>query len=470
MLRRATQSEHPPDRARAIEDTTVKDIAATCSVALRLAEHEQIPPIEGDHMALTRNPIKSFLKKLGPGLVTGASDDDPSGIATYSQVGAQLGYGFLWTMFLTYPLMAAIQEICARIGRVTGRGIAANLRRSYPKPLLYAVLIVMGGANVFNLGADIGAMGAAVQLFLSWKTGFVSTILALGSLAAVLFVPYSTYSKYLKWLTLSLFAYVAVIFFVHIEWNQVLRGTLIPRVRFSKSEVTALVAIFGTTISPYLFFWQAAQEVEEVRINPGEEALNRDPSEATQQLERIRTDTYVGMAFSNAVAYFIILTAASTLHAQGVTDVSTAAEAAKALEPLAGRFASVLFACGIVGTGLLAAPVLAASLAYGVGEARRWPVSLERKPARAVRFYAAVCVATLLGLASNFLHVDPVRMLFWAAVLNGLAAAPLMVVIMMMASNRTVMGAFVVPAYLKVVGWTATALMAGVSLALFLVH
>jgi NRAMP (natural resistance-associated macrophage protein)-like metal ion transporter len=345
MLHRATQSEHPPDRARAIEDSSVKDSAATCSVALRLAEHEQMPPIEGDHTALTRNPIKSFLKKLGPGLVTGASDDDPSGIATYSQVGAQLGYGFLWTMLLTYPLMAAIQEICARIGRVTGRGIAANLRRSYPKPLLYAVLIVMGSANVFNLGADIGAMGAAVQLFLPWKTGFVTTILALGSLGAVLFVPYSTYSKYLKWLTLSLFAYVAVIFFVHIEWSQVLCGTLIPRVRFSKGEVTALVAILGTTISPYLFFWQAAQEVEEVRTKPGEEALNRDPSEATQQLERIRTDTYVGMAFSNAVAYFIILTAASTLHAQGVTDVSTAAQAAKALEPLAAH-ATVPYDCG----------------------------------------------------------------------------------------------------------------------------
>jgi NRAMP (natural resistance-associated macrophage protein)-like metal ion transporter len=410
---------------------------------------------------------KLFFEKLGPGLVTGASDDDPSGIATYSQIGAQFGYGLLWTMFLSYPLMAAIQEISARIGRVTGCGIAANLRKSYPKPLLYSVLLVMSIANIFNLGADIGAMGAALQLVLPGNIKVFTVTCGVVSLIAVVFIPYSTYVKYLKWLTLSLFAYVGVVFFVRVPWRGVLYASLIPHIQLTKAYLTALIAVLGTTISPYLFFWQASQEVEEVKNNRGEKALKRAPMEARQQLDRIRIDTYVGMAFSNAVAFFIILTTASTLHVHGITEISSSAQAANALEPLAGRFAFVLFVCGIVGTGLLAIPVLAASAAYGIGEACRWDISLERTPTRAVRFYAAISAATLIGLSLNFLHIDPVRALFWAAILNGLVAAPLMAVIMMMASNRRVMGKFVIPSYLKSMGWIATGVMLCVCLGVF---
>lgn len=404
---------------------------------------------------------------LGPGLVTGASDDDPSGIATYSQVGAQFGYGLLWTMLLSYPLMAAIQEISARIGRVTGCGIAANLRKSYPRPVLYAVLAVMAAANIFNLGADVGAMGAGMHLLVRFKAGLFTLAFGIGSLAAVLYVPYSTYAKYLKWLTLSLFTYIGVVFFVHVPWREVVTATLIPQLHRSKEYVTALVAILGTTISPYLFFWQASQEAEEVHNHRGEKALKHAPAQAQQHLKRIRIDTYLGMAFSNLVAFFIILTAGATLHLQGITDAHTSAEAAKALEPIAGRFASALFACGIIGTGLLAVPVLAASAAYGVGEACRWKASLERTPREATRFYAAIGVATLVGLSLNVLHVDPVKALYWAAILNGLAAAPLMAIIMLMASSRKVMGKFAVSRYLRIVGWSATVIMGCVSLALF---
>ena len=403
--------------------------------------------------------VSQFFARLGPGLITGASDDDPSGIATYSQVGAQFGYGLLWTMLLSYPLMAAIQEICARIGRVTGCGLAANLRKSYPRPVLYFVLIAMTMANVFNLGADIGAMGTSLALIVPANVMLLTVIFGVISLLAVLFIPYSTYAKYLKWLTFSLFAYIGVVFFVHIPWPTVLRATLIPQVDLKKEFLMALIAVLGTTISPYLFFWQASQEVEEVKTNRGEKALKRAPAQAGAQIERIHTDTYIGMAFSNAVAFFIILTAASTLHAHGITEVSTCAQAAAALSPIAGRFASVLFVCGIVGTGLLAVPVLASSAAYGIGEGCQWRVSLEKRPLQAVGFYSIIGIAIATGLLLNFLHIDPVKALFWAAILNGLVAAPLMAVIMLMASNRNVMGKFVIPPYLKWVGWCATAIM-----------
>ena len=400
-----------------------------------------------------------FLAKLGPGLVTGAADDDPSGIATYSQVGAQFGTELLWTMLISYPLMAAIQEICARIGRVTGCGLAANLRKSYPRPLLYFVLIAMSAANVFNLGADIGAMGASLALIIPVNVNVLTVTFGIISLLAVLFIPYSTYARYLKWLTLSLFAYVGVVFFVDIPWPAVLRATLIPHVALNKEFLMAIAAVLGTTISPYLFFWQASQEVEEVRANRGEKALKQAPAQATAQLHRIRTDTYVGMAFSNVVAFFIILTAASTLHIHGITDVATCAQAAAALKPIAGRFATALFVCGIVGTGMLAVPVLAASAAYGIGEGCQWRVSLERRPLQAIGFYCVIGIAIATGLSLNFLHIDPVKALYWSAILNGLVAAPLMAVIMMMASNRKVMGKFVIPSYLRWVGWCATIVM-----------
>ena len=406
-----------------------------------------------------RSSVSQFLANLGPGLTTGASDDDPSGIATYSQVGAQFGYGLLWTMPLSYPLMAAIQEICARIGRVTGCGLAANLRKNYPRPVLFFVLIAMTAANVFNLGADIGAMGTSLALILPANVMLLTVTFGIISLLAVLYIPYSTYAKYLKWLTLSLFAYVGIVFFVHVPWRDVLRSTLIPRVVLKREFLMALIAVLGTTISPYLFFWQASQEVEEVKGNRGEKALKDAPSQAAAQMQRIHTDTYVGMAFSNVVAFFIILTAASTLHTHGITEVATCAQAAAALRPIAGRFASALFVCGIVGTGLIAVPVLASSAAYGIGEGCQWRVSLEKRPLQAVGFYSVIGIAIGTGLLLNFLHIDPVKALFWAAILNGVVAAPLMAVIMIMASNRKVMGRFVIPPCLKWVGWCATSVM-----------
>lgn len=399
--------------------------------------------------------------------MTGASDDDPSGIATYSQVGARFGYGMLWTMLLSYPLMAAIQEICARIGRVTGGGLSANLWRYYPKWMLYSVLSLMSLANIFNLGADLGAMGAAAHLLLPGDARIYIVVFAAASVLAELFIPYSEYAKYLKWLTLSLFAYVGTAFYVHLRWSEVVHAVVVPKVEITRGYLTALIAVLGTTISPYLFFWQASQEVEEVTNNPGEEALRQAPGQARIQLGRIRIDTYVGMAFSNLVAFFIILTTAATLHTHGIYEISSSAQAALALKPLAGRYAFLLFVCGIVGTGLLAVPVLAGSAAYGIGEARRWRVGLERKPKEAVRFYAAICAATLVGSSLNFFGIDPIKALFWAAVLNGLVAAPLMVVIMIMASSPKVMGKFCIPRYLRVMGWIATVVMVCVCLGVF---
>jgi Mn2+/Fe2+ NRAMP family transporter len=371
-------------------------------------------------------------------------------------------------MLVSYPLMAAIQEICARIGRVTGCGLAANLRKNYPRPLLYFVLVAMSAANIFNLGADIGAMGESLALVIPMNVMVLTVTLGIVSLIAVLFIPYSTYAKYLKWLTLSLFSYIGVAFFVHVQWSAVLAATLIPHVALTKEFLMALIAVLGTTISPYLFFWQASQEVEEVRTNRGEKALKHAPAQAVAQLGRIHTDTYVGMAFSNIVAFFIILTAASTLHTHGIFDVATCAQAASALEPIAGRFAVTLFVCGIVGTGLLAVPVLASSAAYGIGEGCQWRVSLERRPQQAVGFYCAIGIAITTGLLLKFLHINPVKALYWAAILNGLVAAPLMCVIMMMASNQKVMGKFVIPPYLRWVGWCATAVMVCVCIGVIL--
>jgi len=412
--------------------------------------------------------LRGVLSKLGPGLITGASDDDPSGIATYSQVGAQFGYALLWTMVLSYPLMVAIQEICGRIGRVTGCGLAANLRKNYPCPVLVLVLALMCAANVFNLGADIGAMGSSLALLIPGTAKLFTVAFGVASLLAVLFIRYTTYAKYLKWLTMSLFTYVAVAFLVHVPWQSVLTATLIPRMEFNQQSFVGLSAVLGTTISPYLFFWQASQEAEEVKNNRGEKALKRAPVQAAAQLQRIHIDTIIGMAFSNAVAFFIILTAASTLHTNGITNVSTCAQAASALAPIAGHFAGALFVCGIVGTGLLAVPILSASAAYAISEACKWKISLESSPRKAPGFYAAITVATAIGLGMDFFHIDPVKSLVWAAVLNGVVAGPLMAVIMQMASSRKVMGKFSVPPYLRWIGWLATATMGCVSIGMFI--
>jgi NRAMP (natural resistance-associated macrophage protein)-like metal ion transporter len=430
-------------------------------------QSEALAPTSNRKKKASPNGLKSVLRMLGPGLITGSSDDDPSGIATYSQVGAQFGYGMLWTMVLSYPLMTAIQEISARVGRVTGCGISANLRRCYPRWVLRSVITLVLVANIFNLGADIGAMGTAAQLLLPARTWIYILLFGVTSLLLQVLVPYTSYVKYLKWLTLSLFAYVATAFFVHLSWPQVLHATVLPKLEWSKAYLTGLIAVLGTTISPYLFFWQASQEVEEVKNNRGEKPLKQARRQAPAQLGRIRMDTYLGMALSNVVAFFIILTTAATLHAYGTTDVATAAQAAQALQPLAGRWAAGLFVCGIIGTGMLAIPVLAGSAAYAIGEACKWPVSLERKALQAPGFYITIAVATLAGIALNFLNIDPIRALFWAAVLNGVLAAPLMAVIMHIASSKKVMDEFTIALYLRIVGWTATAVMFAVSVGVF---
>jgi NRAMP (natural resistance-associated macrophage protein)-like metal ion transporter len=407
---------------------------------------------------------------VGPGLVTGASDDDPSGIATYSQAGAQFGFGALWLTLFSYPFMCAIQEISARVGRVTGRGISANIRKAYPRPVVYGIVALLLISSIFNLGADLGAMGESAHMLLGGPAWIYLLLMGLVSILLQVFVPYTRYVQYLKFLAISLLAYVMTAFLVHIDWRSALLATIFPPLKqFHGEYLTVVVAVLGTTISPYLFFWQASQEAEEVHVHVKEKSLRQAPSEAPKELRRIRIDTYAGMAVSNTVAFFIMLTAAATLHAHGDTNIQTAAQAAKALEPLAGRFAYALFATGIIVTGLLAVPVLAGAAAYAVGEAMHWRVGLEIKPARAVKFYVTLSVATLVGLLLNFVHFDPIKALFVAAVINGVLAAPVMALIMIMTHSRKIMGQFTIPMYLRIAGWAGTAAMFAASIA-FLVN
>ncbi len=403
---------------------------------------------------------KGLAALVGPGLLTGASDDDPSGIGTYSQVGAQFGTGLLWTMLFSYPLMVSVQLICARIGRVTGKGLAGNLREHYPAWALYPLVLLLLAANTINIGADLGAMGAAIQLLAGGQAGWYTIAFGVGSAALEVLVPYHRYVGILKWLTLALFAYVATVFVVKIDWLRVLHDVFLPTIALSKDYVTAIVAVFGTTISPYLFFWQASQEVEELDACAQEQPLLRAPRQAAAQLHRIGIDTYLGMGASNLVAIFIILTTAATLHAHGVHDIQSAAQTAEALRPVAGSFAFALFAMGIVGTGLLAVPVLAGSSAYAVGETMQWTSSLESRPARARGFYAVIAVATLAGTAMNFVHVNPIKALFWTAVINGVIAVPMLAAVMLVAARRRVMGEFAVSGWLHAMGWLTTAVMA----------
>ncbi|MEN9683891.1 MAG: hypothetical protein RIQ99_534 [Pseudomonadota bacterium] len=412
-------------------------------------------PNQGQGRGARRPP----LEVLGPGLVSGAADDDPSGIGTYSQVGAQFGYSMSWTMFFGLPLLASIQAICARIGATTGKGIAQNLRQHYPRWLLRVVVLLLLVANVINLGADLGAMGAVLRLIVPGPV-LVYTV-AFGVLSVVLevFLSYDRYARILKWTTLSLFSYIAVVFVTDVPVGAALYGTLVPQFTFGRDQAMALVAILGTTISPYLFFWQAGQEVDEQHrrhIKP----LHVSPrSRAREELRRIRTDTLVGMGFSQATAIFIIIATAATLHAHGVTEITSAAQAAEALRPIAGEFAFGLFALGIIGTGLLAVPILAGSAAYAVSETFGWVEGLNRKPREAKAFYGAITAATLGGIALNFIGIDPMRALYWAAVVNGLLAPPLMVVTMLIARNRKVMGHLTIGGWLEWGGWLSTAVM-----------
>jgi NRAMP (natural resistance-associated macrophage protein)-like metal ion transporter len=410
---------------------------------------------------------RSFLSKLGPGLITGAADDDPSGIATYSQGGAQFGYAMLWTILFTFPLMVAIQLVSARIGRVTGHGLAANMRRYYPAWLTYGIVCLLLVANTINIAADIGAMAAALKLLVGGPIKVYAVAFAVVSLLLQTFVPFPRYSPILKVLTLALFAYVATVFAVHVSWSHVLLETIFPKVSLEPAYIVTVVAIFGTTISPYLFFWQASQEVEEQRAAEGAEPLKRAPEQARAQLSRIKLDTYLGMGFSNIVAFFIMLTAAVTLHVNGITDIQTSAQAAEALRPIAGEFAFTLFAAGIVGTGLLAVPILAGSAAYAVAEAFSWPIGLGRRMTEARGFYTILSIATLLGVAIDFTSIDPIKALFWSAVINGVIAVPIMAVMMLMAGRADIMGRFTAKRRLKVLGWFATVAMAAVVVAMF---
>ncbi|MFM8754379.1 MAG: NRAMP family divalent metal transporter [Phenylobacterium sp.] len=401
----------------------------------------------------------SFFRRLGPGLVTGAADDDPSGIATYSQAGARFGTELLWTVVLTLPLMAAIQSICARIGRVTGQGLAANMRQVLPGWAAHGIVLCLFIANTVNIGANIAAMGAAVRLVLGGNEAVFAIGLAAGSLCLQVFVPYHRYVHVLKWLTLSLFAYVGVVFTVQIDWSAAARDALWPQLNWSREAIITVVAVFGTTISPYLFFWQSAQEVEDATL-AGEKPLTQNPRPARRELDRISLDTYVGMGFSNLIAFFVMLTTASTLHVMGITEIGTSAQAAEAPRPSAGDAAFFLFGLGIAGAGLLALPVLAGSAAYAIGELRGWRVGLERKPQSARAFYGVIALAYGLGLLMLFSPLDPIQALFWSAVLNGVIAVPLMAATLIVASSRRRMGDFTAPLGLRLLGWLATGVMA----------
>ncbi|MEQ5844352.1 divalent metal cation transporter (plasmid) [Paraburkholderia acidicola] len=409
---------------------------------------------------------RSWVKRLGPGLITGAADDDPSGIATYSQAGAQFGFNLLWTLIITYPLMTAIQLVSARVGRVTGRGLATNLRRHYPAPLLYVAVLLLLIANTINIAADLAAMGAAAKLVLGGPVQLYVVLLGTFSLLLQVFVPYGHYARFLKWLTLVLFSYVAVVFVVPVDWKAVSLSLMMPHITWSGAYLTTVVAVLGTTISPYLFFWQASQEVEELRSQPAQKALLRAPLHATAQLKRINLDTWIGMAVSSIVAFFIILTTAVTLHAHHV-DVKTSADAASALKPIAGDFAFALFSLGIIGTGLLALPVLAGSAAYATAGAMKWRNSLALQVNLAKPFYAVIAVAIIGGVLLTFAHFDPIKALYWSAVVNGLAAVPIMALVMLMASSGRVMGKFAVTGWLRWGGWIATAFMGVAALGMF---
>jgi NRAMP (natural resistance-associated macrophage protein)-like metal ion transporter len=410
--------------------------------------------------------LVGFLKSLGPGLVTGAADDDPSGIATYSQVGAQFGYGLAWTMVFTFPLMAVIQAVSARIGCVTGYGIAENLRRHYSPWLLRAVVLLLVVANVINLGADLGAMGAALGLLIGGPQLLYTMSFGVVCILLETFISYARYAAVLKWATLSLFAYVAVVFAAHVPWGSALYGTFVPHLVFDAPHAMAMVAVLGTTISPYLFFWQAGQEVEELHRRHVK-ALYVTRRDVGPELARIRTDTIVGMGISNLIALFIIYATAATLNASGVTDIQTSSQAAEALRPIAGVFTFALFAAGIIATGMLAVPVLAGSAAYGVTEAFGWREGLDRRPREAKLFYATIAVATLGGVALNFTSLDPVKALYWSAVVNGVLSAPLMAVMMVIAMNPRIMGRLTLPRPMLVVGWLATLVMAAATIAFF---
>ncbi len=418
---------------------------------------------------MTNSPKRlrpTILRLLGPGIVAGAADDDPSGIATYSQAGAQFGYGLLWTVVLTYPFMVAIQLVSARIGRATGLGIVANVRTLYPRWVVVWLVFLLLAANTINIAADLAAMGAALKLVIGGPAPAYALGLGLLCAGVEVMLPYRRYAPILKGLTMVLFVYVGTVMSVHIDWPKALRSAIAPALSLDPAYILTVVAVFGTTISPYVFFWQAAEEVEDMHLVRHPHAL-RDMKRGTRPtLMRIGADTAIGMGFSISIAVCIMLTAAATLNVSGITDITTSAEAAEALRPLAGEFTFFLFAAGILGTGLLAVPVLAGSAAYAVAEAMEWRSSLELAPRQAKGFYSIIAGSTLIGALIALSPLDPIRMLFWSAVINGIVAVPVMAMMMLLVSRRSVMGEVRAHGLLKVAGWSATAVMALVVAAL----
>lgn len=413
------------------------------------------------------NNRKSLLQRIGPGVITGAADDDPSGIATYSQAGAQAGFGLLWTVVLTMPLMIGVQSVSARIGRVTGRGLAANMCRAFPRPVVSGAVLLLFVANAVNIGADLAAMGAAVDMMIPWNRYAYAIALAFLSLVAITFIPYSHYVLVLRWLTLSLLAYVGVVFTAHLEWKEVAAGAVLPRFAFDHDTLKLIVAVLGTTISPFLFFWQSSQEVEDEKADPNAEPLKHAPEQAEVELPRINWETALGMTVSNLVAFFIMLTTAATLHANGQLEIESTQQAAEALRPIAGEAAFLLFSLGLVGTGLLAIPVLAGSAAYAVGEVWGCRTGLERNLREAPRFYGIIAAAIGAGLGMLFLPIDPIKALIWSAVLNGVIVVPITAAMMMVGARRDIMGEYVTAGWQRLLGWATFAVMGAAAIAMF---
>ncbi len=417
-------------------------------------------------MAPPKSPLYAFFSDLGPGLITGCADDDPSGIGTYSVAGAAFGYGLLWTAPFSFPLMCAVQMMCGRLGMITGRGLAGVVRLHYPRWVLWTACLLLIVANVFNIAADLGGMGDATQSLTGITSYFWTPIYAIAIVSFLFWSSYRRIARVFKWLTLVLSAYVLTSFFAHVDWLLALRATIVPRMEWSRASLSIIVGILGTTISPYLFFWQASQEVEEERAKGRSLAQRKGATD--DELRRLRVDVLTGMFFSNFIMLFIILTTAATLHSHGVTTVATAKQAAEALRPLAGNAAYLLFTLGLVGTGMLGVPVLAGSCAYAITEAAAWRGTLERKPRGARRFYAVLALAMGIGLFLTYLGWDAVKMLFWSAVLNGLLAPPLILLILLLTSSTKVMGERVNPLSLRILGWATLAIMTAAALGMFI--
>jgi NRAMP (natural resistance-associated macrophage protein)-like metal ion transporter len=427
------------------------------------AEAPTIPhaePIRGTHLEIKQetNPVKRFFKLLGPGLITGAADDDPSGIGTYSTAGASLGFATLWTAIITLPLMAVVQFVCAKIGMVTGRGLAGVLLHHYSRKLLYAAVLCLFIANTINAGTDIGAIAAAINLIVPLPITVMIIPIACIIVALQIWGSYRLIANVFKWLTLSLFTYIGAAFLAKPDFDAVLKATFIPELHFDHDYLLTLVAILGTTISPYLFFWEASEEVEE-EISEGRKTLRQRKGATDAELNQAKWDTIVGMFFCNIVFYFVILAAAATLHASGKTDLQSAVDAAQALRPLVGSAATYLFAVGIIGSGFLAVPVLTGSSAYAIAESFGWKYGLDTKPKQAKQFYAVIAISTFVGALINFIGINPIAALFWTAVINGVLAPPLLVIIMIISNNKKIMGSRVNGRFTNFVGWTAAVIM-----------